>query len=56
MESIGSHSRPQQAVEKNGYTQLDVNTIQIDAEATSIGVRLTDPAIYPVARGSGCGF
>jgi len=43
------------AVRKNGYTQHDVNTIRIDAEATSIGVRLADPAINPVAWGGDCG-
>jgi hypothetical protein len=44
------------AVEKNGFTQHDVNTIRIDAEATSIGVMPTDPTINPVVRVSGCGF
>jgi hypothetical protein len=44
------------AVRKNGYTQHDVNTIRIDAEATSSGVRLADPTIDPMARGGGCGF
>jgi hypothetical protein len=44
------------AVRKNGYTQYDVNTIRIDAEATSRSVRLAGPAIHPVARRGGCGF
>jgi hypothetical protein len=43
------------AVRKYGYTQHDVNTIRIDAEATSIGAGLADPPINPMARAGVCG-
>ena len=36
------------AVKKNGYINLDVKRIWIDTEATSCGVKVTEPTINPV--------
>lgn len=43
------------AVRKNGYTH-QVNTIRIDAEATSLSVRHADPGDNPALREFGCGL
>ncbi len=46
---LGCWSRVDIAVEKNGYSNLDVKRIWIDTEATSRGVEAGKPAIKPVA-------
>ena len=53
---LGRWSRVDIAVEKNGYSNLDVKRIWIDSPATSRGGETNKPAIEPVAGFAGSGI
>jgi hypothetical protein len=53
--SLAAHDNGDGAVRKNGYTH-QVNTIRIDAEATSLSIRHADPGNNPALREFGCGL
>ena len=48
-------SRVDIAVEKNGYSNLDVKRIWIDPSATSRGVDAAEPDLNPMAGRGGSG-